>query len=93
MQDLTVMGARSSFCFPHFPLAVLKVGAALGSVLCCEQVEGLASASALPSPMEVLAGEQSPSRRRLAVWVAFTAQAAASHLLQGEGGNCLELVL
>lgn len=87
------MGARSCFCFPHFPLVVLKVGAALGSVLGHEQVEGLSSAFAFPSPMEALAGEQSPSRRRLAVWVAFTAQTAVSCLLQGKGGNCIELVL
>lgn len=87
------MRARSCFCFPHFPLVVLKVGAALGSVLGHEQVEGLSSAFALPSPVEALAGEQSPSRRRLAVRVAFTAQTAVPCLLQGKGGNCVELVL
>lgn len=58
------MGPRSCFCVSHFPLeVVLKVEAGLGSVLGQEQVEGLSSASALSSPVEALAGEQSLSRR------------------------------
>lgn len=71
----------------------MKAGAVLGSLLGHEQVEGLSSAFDLPSPVEALAGEQSPSRRRLAVWVAFTAQTTMPCLLQGKSGNCIELVL
>jgi len=58
------------------------VGAALGSVQGHEQVEGLSSAFALPPPVEALAGEQSPHRRQLAVWVAFTVGTAVPRLLQ-----------
>lgn len=58
--------------------------AGLGSVLDHEQVEGLSSAFALPSPVKAFAGEQSLSRRWLAVWVAITAQTAVPCLLQGE---------
>ena len=51
--------------------------------------EGLSSAFALPSPVEALAGEQSPSRR----WLAVRVQTAVPCFLQGRGGNCIELVL
>lgn len=58
-----------------------------------EQVERLSSAIAFPSLAGALAGEQNPSRRWLALGVVFTAQTAVLCLLQGEGGNCIEIVL
>lgn len=86
-----VMGTRTCLCFPHFPLDGIE---SRGSAwICTRSWAGCLQLCPSFSYGEALAGEQSPRRRRLAIWVAFTAQTAVCCLLQGEGGNCTEFVL